>query len=233
MYSYQKYSYQKYFLEKVKKYQKSLMVWPRMTGKSNFLVDVVVDYILNNQSKEILIITHNKLISYLYGNILSLIGKNNLNFKKYYKNLCCNNNNIKFISYGEVINNRYDFVFIDDVDYDSTNNKEIFHKHRGKILLLTSKLHYSLISNADHNGDFYVGVVPYSSLCDNEKFFDVTKTHEYLFNEYHYEYNHIFDIYKELNIEKKKDLVDVWGLKKKRRDKILKIKKVYENRCIS
>lgn len=215
------YDYQKYFLEKIKKQQKSLMIWTRMTGKSKFLVDVVVDYILKNQSKEILIIAHSKLIPNLYSNILKLIEKNNLNFKKYHKSICCNND-IKFISYRERKINycSYDFILIDDFDYDSNGYEEIFHKYKGKILLLASKLYYSL--NIDYNGDFYVGVVSYSSLYEKEKKFDITKTNDHIFNEY--EYNNIFNVYKELNIEKKKCLVDFWGLKKRRKDKILKIK---------
>jgi len=218
------FDYQKYYLEQIKKHQKSILIWARQSGKSSLIVDYIIDYTCSNYNKKIFVFTPHKASSKIIQDKLS-------------KNLGCNSNisylnscsiRFKWENLSDTFFDDFDVVIFDDFEFYDENFllEMINRKYDSKFIFTTSQFDISKITYIDSSGEFYLGIVSLSSVSTPGEFAARVKYygHRSGFNHEH-EYGNIEQLYKELDIKKDMNLVDVWGIKAQRRKKLEEIAK--------
>lgn len=163
--------YQKNAFNKIIKYDKSIIIWPRQTGKSLLINKVIENFVINNTDKVICFITDLK--SY-FGHSISRIQTDINNVVVRYKKSeisFINNNKLIFLSIKDdmstiLLTHKPELVVYDG--YIGINyNHSIMHEFNryGNIIkckfLLTFLYDIKLIKAADCNNDYYINVLPY------------------------------------------------------------------------
>jgi hypothetical protein len=162
--------HQIYALNKILKYQKSFLFWPRQTGKS-FTISLFLDYFVNNNnSQNILFISNKKeYISVNRDRILKNIG--NLTVDKHRSDnlYFINNNYLQFIS----INQDYGYqlreltpslVIFDEFNIDRISNLDAIAVYIGfskcKCIFSSTFMDMMVINLLDSNNDWYINIIP-------------------------------------------------------------------------
>jgi len=228
------YGYQKYYLEQVKKHKKSILIWFRQSGKSQLIIDSLIDYVSKNYDKNILVITikkeqskrlqerlHQKLNLQINKRFLSEISKNRIFFESI--------NTFKNTIRGRNI----DIILVDDFEYIKDLHIFLVYVGDSELLLTSSQFNTEMVTYVDREGDCYLGVVSFSSIANEDKVLERI-SNSYIRDRGAYnisnEYGNIVELYDGLGIKKDRNLIDVWGLKIQRRKKLEEIaKKIKEN----
>jgi hypothetical protein len=162
--------HQIYALNKILKYQKSFLFWPRQTGKS-FTIFLFLDYFVNNNnSQNILFISNKKeYISVNRDRILKNIG--NLTVDKHRSDnlYFINNNYLQFIS----INQDYGYqlreltpslVIFDEFNVDRISSLESIGNYikfsKCKCIFSSTFMDMMVINLLDSNNDWYINIIP-------------------------------------------------------------------------
>jgi hypothetical protein len=165
--------YEKNAFNKIIKYDKSLIIWPRQTGKSFIIYKSIENFVINNKDKKIFFITDsirnfNNAISKIYKDIGTVVLNNSSSTIRF-----INNNNLKFLS----INNKFssyltynpDYIIIDshigirkNIDNILDLNMYINSSNSKKCKCLFTFLYdIDIIKIIDYKNDFYINILPY------------------------------------------------------------------------
>ena len=163
--------YQKCAFNKIIEYDKSIIIWPRQTGKSLLINKIIENFVLNNNNKIMLFITDLK--SYFSNsisriqtdidNVVVRYKKNDINF--------INNNKLIFLSIKDdiptiLLKYKPELIVYDGYMgvYKDVNKFLEFNSYYSIIkckLVFTFFYNIDLIKTADCNNDFYINIFPY------------------------------------------------------------------------
>jgi hypothetical protein len=210
--------YQEYTFNKLSKYNRSIIMWPRQSGKSYLIISIIEDFIKNNSDKDILLIVSNpKCEYYIFSRILKEIGGYISKKSKSINKISFINNNdvtIRTINnYDSVLHKiKPEFIIYDEVfnfNYQKNVMLDYYIKNNSCKCIFTSTYFYlDMLKMLDYYNDFYINIKP--SLSD------------YLDDYQLYNYN---DIVKKLYY-KPAHLLDVMSIKFIRTQKIKKLNKI-------
>lgn len=194
-------SYQEYTFNKLAKYNKSIVLWPRQSGKSYLIISVIEDFIKNNSDKDILLLVHNTRSEYyIFSKILKEIGayvsKNNKSINK----LSFINNNdvtIKSInSYDSILHKiKPELIIYDEVfnfNYQKNIILDYYIKNNNCKCVFTSTYFYlEMIKMLDYYNDFYINIKPsVNVIFDNEQLYNYNDIVKNLY----YKPEHLLDV---------------------------------------
>ena len=183
--------YEKNAFNKIIKYDKSLIIWPRQTGKSFIIYKSIENFVINNKDKKIFFITDsirnfNNAISRIYKDIGTVVLNNSSSTIRF-----INNNNLKFLS----INNKFssyltynpDYIIIDsyigirkNIDNILDLNMYINSSNSKKCKCLFTFLYdIDIIKIIDYKNDFYINILPYEYINHYEKKMNISKDLSY------------------------------------------------------
>jgi len=153
---------------KVEKYDNSLLVWKRGSGKTEFLIKYVYEYILNNKHKDILLLGNSKheiehfkrrfitnfinspIIKKIKDMNISLINENMIHFN------IINNNNIEFF----LRKFNPELIIYEDL-WDNILVKKLLdfsYLCKSKIIITTSKYDHLFLKDIDYYNNFYINI---------------------------------------------------------------------------
>jgi molybdopterin-guanine dinucleotide biosynthesis protein len=227
--------YQKYTLEQLRKHNKSILIWFRQSGKTTLLINNIVDYLSNNNNKNVLIISPRKIHSEHFQKILA----NKLEYSlsgatcKHKKNKSTVNDST---IYFESVNTYRKIIPNEDIDYILIDNFEFIKNYdfvgyierkKCKVLLCSSQIINKMMLNIDVKCDYYLNFVSFPSVATVSEIENRMKKYdaEWLYSIENDYVNEIIKLYDEFGERKNKDLIFIWGIKEERRLKMEEISK--------
>jgi hypothetical protein len=219
--------HQIYALNKLLKYQKSFLFWPRQTGKS-FTISLFLDYFVNNNhNQNILFISNNKFyIKNDKDKIMRNIGNLILDKHRSEDINFINDNYLQFVS----INQNYEYqlkeltpslIIFDEFNIDKISSLEkIINYIAGKAefsnlninpkcIFTSTFIDMKVINLLDYNNDWYINIIPPSK-------------------DMNIEFDNYKDKVNELSKYKSDELLDYCELLYQRKRKIQKLNKISE-----
>lgn len=192
--------YQQRVFNKLLKFDKSFMFWPRQTGKSQILIAILEYFIQNNKDINILFIVHNKesiknLLSKVYREIGSLVVDRHRTDDYLY---FINNNSCKFseihnctLSIMNLLKPTiilYDELWINNVN-DLAILKHYIKISKCKSIFTSTRVDLDIIKLLDSNNDYYINIMP---VFDDEHKIDFNLNKE-IIKELSYKPDHLLD----------------------------------------
>jgi len=219
------FEYQKYTLKQIETHNKIMLLWFKSSGKSNVIVDAIINYISKSHNKNVYVFTQDKRTSKVIQCMLhsKLNIPNNLSNTSYLNNCV-----VKFKCENLTHYEGFDTDFVIYYDFEYIKNVDLFSymldRNKPKILLTSSHFITEVILHFDRNGDYYLNIISASSVFKNEEITEMKKRYGDSYNTSH-EYGNIEQLYSELGIEKDRNLIDMWNMKKLRKMKLEEITK--------
>lgn len=165
------FDYQQRFFNKLLRFDRLMLFWPRKTGKSQVLIAILEYLILNNKNSNFLFITYSKLntkiiLSKIYKEIGSLIiNKHRSDDYLYF----INNNSCKFCIIEDcrlnVINSLtpiailYDEFCLTEVD-DLYILRDYIKMSNCKSIFTSTIIDLETLKLLDNNNDYYISIIP-------------------------------------------------------------------------
>jgi len=211
--------YQKYAFDKIIEYDKSIIIWPRQSGKSLLINKAIENFVINNNNKKIIFIADSdKFFSHSISRIQNDINgvvvkwsKNGISF--------INNNKLIFLSinndiFSSLSHYNPNLIVVDS--YTGMSNKKnnistlnMYLSCTNCKFVSTFSYDINVITSLDINNDFYINILPYYKNDKNyDNFYNIksqnNKIKSNILNDLSYKPHHLLDYYDTSFIRKKK-----------------------------